>query len=175
MVFALVHYPNVDALHINQLNQLRMKYDPHVDLIAPHITLMSPVPESIGEDNLIHHLELVLEKWQPFPIHLYGLKKSWDNYLFLLIQKGNANIIRLHNEIHTNILAEYRKTDMPFVPHVTLGAFDNNSNKYHQALKEAKQLGLDYHCLFDKLTLVKGDVQETKTIEHKSFHLQKRR
>jgi len=169
MVFALVHYPKVDALHVNQL---RRQYDPRADLIAPHITLMSPVPESIGEDNLIHHLEKILEKWQPFPIHLYGLKKSWDNYLFLLIQRGNANIIRLHNEIHTGILAEHRKTDMPFVPHITLGAFDKNLDKYHQALEDARQLGLDYHCLFDTLTLVKGDVQETQTIECKIFHLQ---
>jgi hypothetical protein len=50
MVFALVYYPNIDTISINQL---RRKYDPQVDLIAPHITLMFPLSESIGEKDLI--------------------------------------------------------------------------------------------------------------------------
>jgi 2'-5' RNA ligase len=114
-----------------------------------------------------------LKKWQPFTIHLHGFKKSWDDYLFLLIQKGNANITRIHNEIYTGRLAGYRREDIPFIPHLTLGVFDKDSNQYNHALKEARQLGLDYHCLFDKLNLVKVNPQESTIVECKEFSFSK--
>lgn len=57
MIYALVHYPNIDA---QRVNQLRMKYDPQFELIGPHITLMFPVPDSIDEDGLVSHLESIL-------------------------------------------------------------------------------------------------------------------
>jgi 2'-5' RNA ligase len=140
MIYALVHYPNVDA---QQINQFRKKYDPQVDLIEPHLTLMFPVPESIGENNLVYHLESVLSGRKPFPFHLQGLQKSWDDYLFLMVQEGQADIIGLHSEIYTGILADYRKEDILFVPHLTLGVFAKNSNEYAEALEEAKRLYLD--------------------------------
>jgi len=57
MTFALVHYPNID---IKAINSFRRKYDPQVDLIAPHITLIFPVAESFVETNLVQHIESVL-------------------------------------------------------------------------------------------------------------------
>jgi hypothetical protein len=44
MLYALVHYPTVD---VGSINQLRKKYDPQIDLIEPHLTLVFPVPASI--------------------------------------------------------------------------------------------------------------------------------
>src|SRR5215216_6150529 len=111
MIYALVHYPNVDT---RRITQLRKKYDPQVDLIGPHITLMFPVPAAIGEANLVAHLGRVLRGRRPFPIHLQGCQRSWDDYLFLMVQEGSAEIIGLHSEIHTGVLAGYRKEDRPF-------------------------------------------------------------
>ena len=82
MIFAVVHYPNLDT---QRINQFRKKYDPQADLIEPHITLMFPVPESIGENNLVNHLERVLHGRERFPIHLKGLQRSRDDYLYLII------------------------------------------------------------------------------------------
>jgi hypothetical protein len=73
MIYALVHYPNID---IQKINQFRKKYDPQIDLIQPHITLMFPVPESIGESFLANHIENALSNWRAFPIHLQGILKS---------------------------------------------------------------------------------------------------
>src|SRR4051812_37708394 len=76
MFCALIHYLSIDTVNINQL---RRKYDPQVDLIAPHITIVFPMRESIGEQRLVSHIEKVLLEWKPFPIHLKGLYRSWDN------------------------------------------------------------------------------------------------
>ena len=43
MFYALVHYPNIDT---RRINEFRRKYDPHFDLIEPHITFVFLVPES---------------------------------------------------------------------------------------------------------------------------------
>jgi 2'-5' RNA ligase len=131
LVFAVVHYPNLDT---QRINQFRRRYDPQVDLIEPHITLMFPLPESIGEKHLVNHLESVLRGRQPFPIHLQGLQKSWDDYLFLMIQEGKADIIGLHNEIYTGVLANHRRGELPYLPHLSLGVFGKNSNEYHDSL-----------------------------------------
>ena len=168
MIYALVHYPDVDARGIDQL---REKYDPQAGLIAPHITLMFPVPESIGEENLVNHLEHVLSHWQPFPIHLRGLEKSWDDYLFLLVQEGAANIAGLHDNIYTGILAGHRNENITFIPHLTLGVFTEDASAYPQALEEARRLDLDYRCVVDRLHLVKVNDERSRIVWNREFSL----
>ena len=170
MIYALVHYPNVESPRIHQF---RTKYDPQVNLIAPHITLMFPVPESIGKDNLVRHLERVLCNWQPFLIHLQGVQVSSDDHLFLLLQEGSANVVRLHDEIYTGILFEYRREDIPFVPHVTLGVCREASSNHERVLEEAKQLGIDQRCVLDKLHLVAVNDDRSRIIWSKEFSLVK--
>ena len=168
MVYALVHYPNVDT---RRISLFRKKYDPQAGLIEPHITLMFPVPELVGEDNLVHHLQNVLSNRRPFPIHLQGLQKSWDDYLFLMVQEGCGDIIDLHGRIYTGLLADYRKEDTPFVPHLTLGVFAKNADEYAEALEEAKRLDLDYRCVLDKVHLVKVNDDRTRIVWSREFSL----
>jgi 2'-5' RNA ligase len=183
MFYALVHYPSIDIKHINQF---RRKYDPHVALINPHITFVFLVPESVGEANLISHIESVLNHWQPFAIQLKGLHKAWDQWLFLILAEGNESVTRLHRELYSGILAAYYRPDIEFVPHLGLGLFarqDANYDirnpqevpldveKYSQALKEAQQLDLDYHCVIDRLLLVKISDDISRIVWSKEFPL----
>lgn len=168
MFYALVHYPAVDKVSINQL---RKKYDPQVDVIEPHITIVFPVPESVGEQHLVLHIENVLLEWKPFTIHLKGLQQSWDNHLFLLIQEGKADVIRLHDELYTGVLAEYYRDDLPFAPHITLGSFAEGGHPWLQALEEAERAGLDYQSVVDRLHLVKVNRGRSQIIWSKEFLL----
>jgi 2'-5' RNA ligase len=168
LIFAAVHYPHLDS---QRINQLRRRYDPQVDLIEPHITLMFPVPESIGETNLVNHLESVLRGRQPFPIHLQGLQRSFDDYLFLMIQEGKADIIGLHNEIYTGVLANYRKGEIPYLPHLTLGVFANNAGEYSEALEAAKRLDLNYRSVLDKIHLLRINDDRTRIVWSQEFSL----
>jgi 2'-5' RNA ligase len=166
MLYALVHHPAIELQHINRL---RSKYDPQFHLIAPHITIMFPTPDSIGERNLVSHIEGVLDRWESFPIRLKGLQQSWDEYLFLLLNKGEGDVIRLHDEIYTGLLSEYRDEVRPFIPHVTIGAFSAKSEEYAQALKEAEQLKLNYECMLDRLHLIKINDERSQIVWSKEF------
>lgn len=166
MYYGLVYFPNIDSSHIDQF---RIIFDPTYDLIEPHITILFPVPDTVGIESLVEHIKHVLENWVPFHIHIHGFHKSWDHWLFLTLEEGRDNVLRLNREIYTGILAPYRRDDIEYVPHIGLGLFvkdgaDYNLKnpqklefdevKYEIALKEAKALGLDYKCTFDTLHLV---------------------
>jgi 2'-5' RNA ligase len=168
MIYALVHYPAID---FRRIDQLRSKYDPQFHLIAPHITIMFPAPDSIGGRGLVSHIESVLRHWEPFPICMKGFQRSWDEYLFLVLNKGEADVIRLHDEIYTGLLSEYRDEAPPFIPHVTLGMFIGKNEEYSQALKEAEQLKLDYECMLDRLHLIKINDERSQIVWSKEFLL----
>lgn len=144
------------------------------------------MPERIGEKKLVRHIESVLCGWEQFSIHLQGLHKSWDHWLFLILQEGNAEVTRLHDELYTGVLAQYRREDIGFVPHLGLGFFAKqgaaydasdpqrvplDADRYSRALKEAKRLDLDYRCLLDKLHLVKIEDDLSQIKRDKEFLL----
>jgi 2'-5' RNA ligase len=166
MLYALVHYP---AVELGLINRLRSKYDPQFRLIAPHVTIMFPTPDSIGERSLVSHIESVLHRWESFPIRLKGLQRSWDEYLFLLLNKGKEDVIRLHDEIYTGLLSEYRDEAPPFIPHVTLGVFTGKNEEYAQALKEAERSNLDYECMLDRLHLIKVNDERSQIVWSKEL------
>ncbi|MBR8838315.1 MAG: 2'-5' RNA ligase family protein [Stigonema ocellatum SAG 48.90 = DSM 106950] len=153
MFYALVHFP---AITTNNINQLRKEYDPLVNWIDPHITVVFPIKGVLDdEQRLIDHIETVLRAWKPFSIHLQGLEHSFDNYLYLTLQEGNTDVIKLHDEMYTAMLRRYRRDDILFIPHVTLGVFHQDAHKYTQALEQAKKFNLSYHCVLDRLHLLK--------------------
>jgi 2'-5' RNA ligase len=184
MYYALVHYPKLEK---KKVKEFRRKYDPLVNIIEPHITLIFPLPANqIDESQLVDHINKTLSKWKPFDIHMTGFKKSWDCWLFLLIKEGGNSIIKLHNELYTGILAKYLRKDIEFIPHITLGLFVKketpydlpnpqavafDEEKYESAIKEAKRLNLDYGNTFDKVCLIKLNEDLSKILETKEFKL----
>jgi 2'-5' RNA ligase len=161
MLYAVVHYPDIDT---HRINRFRKKYDPQFHLIGPHITLVFPFPAFISETDLTHHVESVLKNSAPFPIRLQGLQKSRDDYLFLLIREGNTGIKNLHTELYTGILAAYKREDLPYFPHLTLGSFSGVAVTDLDALEEAEQMEMDFHCRLDRLHIVKIDSEKTQIV-----------
>jgi 2'-5' RNA ligase len=167
MAYALVYYPDVP---LDRIDRLRSKYDPQAGLIGPHITLIFPVAESVGEPELSSHITAVLNRSQPFSICLAGLEKSWDDCLFLVVTEGKAELARLHEDLYTGPLVGELK-DMPYVPHVTLGVFKGDPDGYARALAEAVQLNLNYTCVVDRLDLVRLCDRRNLVLSSKSFPL----
>ena len=166
MYYGLVHFPDIDTAKINRF---RKKYDPTYELINAHITVVFPVPASVGEKRLSFHIESVLKGWRAFEIHLSGFEKSWDNWLFLVLKVGSDQVIRLHDDLYQGVLEPCLRRDIEFIPHLALGFFIKkgwdyqyeapsklpfDEETFNSALEEAKSLELDYRCMFNKLHLV---------------------
>jgi hypothetical protein len=92
----VVHYPH---LRSGELNEFRRKYDPYSELIAEHLTLVFPVPVSF--EVIRAHVQTVARKFRPFDIHLAGLKKTWDHWMYLGLEEGNEEFVALHDQLYS--------------------------------------------------------------------------
>lgn len=107
--------------NINKIQELRNKYDPLANLIAPHITIAFPFSDNISNEELIKKLTNLLKNFRSFTIVFKGISLSEDNYIFLNCMKGDQEIIELHNEIYKQILTSHLKKSIKYIPHITLG------------------------------------------------------
>lgn len=181
MLYALVYYTNLED---HGVREFRKKYDPWCNLIKDHLTFIFPVPASVGLGNLRDHIELVLSKWEPFEIHISKLEKSWDHFLFLTLEEGNADVIRLHDKFYSGFLEQYDRKDIKFIPHIGLGLFARGNydplaperlqldeDVFNKAMLEAQRLGIDCYRTVDKLSLLelKSDLTGCRNIEEFSI------
>jgi hypothetical protein len=171
MYYGLVYNPEFDKRTKKNIETFRRKYDSFVDYWEPHIPFIFPVPCSeVEETKLIEHIEKVLKRWKPFPIHIEGFTKSRDHWLLLLLKEGNEKVIALHDELYTGILSPYLRKDLEFIPHIGLALFarkdagynaldptvvDFDEKLYRQALAEAESLKMDSSEVIDRLFLNK--------------------
>lgn len=167
MTYALVHYPEINT---ERIDLLRMRYDPQAALIAPHVTLIFPL-ETVDQRSLISHIEDVLLRWKPFPLGLAKLEKSFDDCLFLTATQGAQELIGLHNDLYTGILAAHKRADIPYIPHVTLGVFTAQPALLEEALEMAAQLNPDCESVVNRVHLLKVNDQKTAIVWSKEFSL----
>ncbi len=169
---SLVYYPKIDD---NVFQSIRNKYEPYANMIPEHIPLVFPVPETIGKDKLIHHVNRILARWKPFKIRIKGLYKTFDHWLLVVLDEGNDQVIRLHDDLYTNILTHYLRKDLPYIPHVGLGLFSREAydfskpsrllsldeKKYRSARTEIEMADLNFRRTIDRLTLVRVNANFT--------------
>ena len=170
MYFGLVFYPPLDEELAESIDEIRREYDPTLGFVKPHITVIFPVPDSVGESRLISHIATVLRDWRPFEIRLGGFHKSDDHWLLLTLGQGELEVKQLYRSLYTGVLEEYRRDDIEFVPHLGLGLFikegskydwDNpqeaefDAQRYQEAWQQANALSPGSSCTVDKLHLVK--------------------
>jgi len=181
MFYALAYYPE---LNDEVVNKLRKKYDPYSDLIKEHITLIFPVPETIGVDKLLSHISAILEKREPFRIHIRGFEKTWDNWLFLKVKEGKEKLIELHDALYTGILQLYLRKDLPYTPHIGIGLFTKerydplqpekltfDEENYQKALEKLKNEDPEYWRIMNQLTLVRINDDFSRLEEDKTYYL----
>jgi 2'-5' RNA ligase len=169
MYYALVISPDLSEGLAESIEAIRGRYDPTSDFTKPHITVMFPIPGCVGERVLVRHIKIALSDWVPFNIRLGGFHKSPDHWLFLTLTEGASQVKRLNRSLYTGILAEYRRGDIEFVPHIGLGLFikqgraydwrnpkepDFDRERYEEALRKAKALPLPASTRIEILQLM---------------------
>jgi 2'-5' RNA ligase len=130
MHYTLGFYPRLEEELAASIDAIRRVHDPTWGYVKPHVTVLFPVPDSVGESRLSDHIESVLKDRGPLDIRFGGLHKSRDHWLFLTLAEGEARVKELHKSLYTGILAKYRKADVEFVPHLGLGLFIKEGSRY---------------------------------------------
>ena len=146
------------------IGAFRRIYYPGAGLIAPHLTVVFPIPASIGMEAFGEHVRGIVSGTPAFDIRLKGLGKTWDHWLYVGVAEGSDEVIALHDALYAGILRPYLWTEQPYVPHVGLGLVAEERDahdllelrlraldgaRFDEALRAAEALELDYVGRFE--------------------------
>lgn len=152
--------------NMKMVNEIREIYDPVVNNVGPHITLIFPFESNIKEYELRKWMNLALNDVKCFQLELEGIIKISSDaslYLCLQVKKGKDEIREIHSRLYSGILKEYRPewlNRMEFIPHMTVGKF-NSEEELNIAYKKIGNMKERFHSKVDKISVeivVENDV-----------------
>jgi 2'-5' RNA ligase len=130
MSLLIVSYPKLDAADQANIQGLRTGHDPNASIIAAHFTLVFAFD---GLDAAAGaHVRNVARRSAPIlfqltsaaavkaPLAAYG-------HVFLVPDEGRSAIQRLHDALYEGPLAGELASDIPFIPHLTVGRFGDHA------------------------------------------------
>lgn len=118
-------FPKFD--NVDKINEIRSKYDNLYGKIDPHITLVFPFDDEISNEELIDKINNVIKDINKFSVMFSGVTLSDDNYIYLNCAVGSKDIIKLHDKLYKKILPKHLRSDIKYIPHITLGQSNNIS------------------------------------------------
>jgi len=125
MGLIVLAYPEISNEKLNTIQKFREINDRYFNLFAPHFTLVFPVYD-VKEDEFVGHVRNIAEKFSPVEFSLncaIVVKDSFSEYwdIFLLPDKGNSSIIKMHNLLYTDVLITQLRIDIPYIAHMNIG------------------------------------------------------
>jgi len=137
-----------------EIEKVRMKYDKNYKKFKPHINLVYPF-KNIDQKKLHEHIKKSIENIKSFKIILKGLKKSSkDYYLYLLVDKGKKEVIKLYKNLNKSLLKDFKNKDMPrYIPHLTLGVF-KTKKEIDDAIRKIQKQNLKFETKINAICLL---------------------
>lgn len=141
------------------VHDLRAQHDPLATAIAPHVTLVFPTSRlSLAE--LEAEVPRQLAGARPFRIALRSamvmpnaLAAYEQAHVFLVPDEGYGSVLRMHQRLYAGALATDLRADIPFVPHLTVGA-GLTLEKAHAVVAELNARDFCVEAHVDTVTLI---------------------
>jgi len=127
-------YPTISAAEANRLEAFRRRHDPHHAIVAAHFTMVFAC-RGMDEHAYIEHVASVSQGSAQISFSCrYAMLGADDEvergYVYLVPDEGFSGISRLHDALYSGLLSSHLRLDIPFIPHITLGASaDRNAAK----------------------------------------------
>jgi 2'-5' RNA ligase len=145
-------FPSKDIQDI--ANSYRKRYDPHYNLIAPHLTIREPeVWNESKWSAAINRLEQVTRSITPFDIHFNRFSSFYpaNNVIYMALTDPDP-MLQLYQSICSEELAEINKP-FHFNPHLTIGQ-ELGSDELHDVLSSLKKTEIDLTSRVDRIHLL---------------------
>lgn len=96
--------------------------------LGPHVTLVFPT-SAATETEATSHLATVAGEIKPMTLVFrctLPVKDtlSGETFVYLVPDEGLSGLVRLHDRLYSGPFAETLRLDLPYLPHITLGRFD---------------------------------------------------
>ncbi len=152
---------------IDQIENIRKKYDPLYSKIQAHITVLFPDEFPKKEEELIACLnDFYIHKMN---LKSAGLKMSFEgnkNYIFLIFEE-DTSLLKLHDSLYQRI---YHKDDSyVYLPHITLACL-KTKEECEQVYKEISKMNWNSEIIIDNICIERIEKDEvSQIIFQKSF------
>jgi 2'-5' RNA ligase len=128
-------------IDLGRIETLRRRHDPHHAIIPAHVTLVFPF-EPQDPDAIRDHFAAVAAGQVRIRCRLAAYLAVRDHedrasHVFMVPDTGRAEIEDLHDRLYAGPLAPHLRLDIPFIPHVTVAAFEHHD----QAEDLVRELG----------------------------------
>jgi 2'-5' RNA ligase len=125
MTFAIVAYPTLEQRDREWIESFRAHHDPQASWVRPHFTLVFPA--EVLRETIVAEASQVLSRQGPLPFAVRRAAAYRDpvgegGHVFLVPDEGRDEIVALHDRLYEGGLRPYLRADIPFVPHITVGA-----------------------------------------------------
>lgn len=130
---------------LRRIEALRRRHDPAHGLIPAHVTLVFPF-EGIGVEAAAPQVAAVAARQPAVALRLSAVLAMRDetahrSHVFLVPDHGRAEIEQLHDALYDGLLAAVLRTDIPYIPHVTVAVRDHHDEAEDLA-REIGQVGI---------------------------------
>jgi len=127
---AVVAYPTLSDNDRQWIEGIRARHDPQASIIAAHVTLVFPT--EVAEASVVAQVRTALRLCGSIRLVLRRATTCPDAiesgyYVVLRADEGHAELLVVHDALYDGVLASYRRRDIPFEPHVTVGAHSDLS------------------------------------------------
>ncbi len=128
MNIAIVSYPSLDDGDRQWIETFRARHDPQAGRVATHFTFVFPIDMNPG--MVEGELPAVARSTSPISISIRRSKLVQNAVgggigVFLVPDDGREEIEALHDRLYAGVLRPYLRTDIPYIPHLTIGVAQN--------------------------------------------------
>jgi len=151
------------------IEEVRSKYDYLHEMIEGHITLVFPFESDLAKDEIVEALKPVVENWNKFVVTTAGISKvsAHGHYLFLDIDKGEDEIVKLHQALYQGVLSEHQPDwtkNGGYRVHMTLGRLMDESS-LNDAYEAVKDFNKSFEIEIDRIYIEEIGDDESSVIE----------
>jgi len=168
MHFVVLIYPKIDSVDYDFIQNIRLEHDKQYSMADPHFTVVFPMQQPTGP-WLINHTRDKLRSVKKFSLLLtkavvYHNQFSNQFEIFLLSDESDDNMIKMHDMLYEGELASELRSDIPYVPHVTI-ASNESREEMDKLAASINQKDLSIECAVEEVTICSYDGKKVKTIE----------
>ena len=163
MTIAVVAYPVLNRADTEWIEAFRAAHDPHTSKIKAHFTLVFPVESP--PDQVDREIALVAASTERLSFQVASAIARDDGARCLVVlepDEGSRDIVTVHDRLYAGILKPRLRRDLPFVPHMTIGAATDRQSA--DVLAAAASVRGPVRGELTSLALIEVDAHVARTI-----------
>ncbi len=126
MHYVVLAYPDVSRSDYEWIQSIRKQHDKQFTMVEPHFTIVFPTTK-LSESEILEHVKSIRFTLKPLDFTLAKAIVEENVYpkyfqVHLVAAEPIAEIIKLHDLLYVGALASELRTDVPYVPHITIAS-----------------------------------------------------